>query len=246
MGQFFKQKNGGGDAEEDDDAADAMERFDEMRARFRMCTRTAIVNFLKPPWERQKNRPSPTRHKGSTMKGEARRRASVRAKDDGTLRSQFRTIWDRHTSPSWGKRTTESWGGVGYHCLHHESSNSHSVRLQAGWETQVQQVAAAFDERHTRFSVEAKAIQKDKSVLTSDDPFSTERVDQCLFGLRSNRYTVQPLRLDTSAISPRRDSSLFEAKEEYNKPLALTVTITAGLLCPYTRSSLTAVRSRRR
>ena len=45
-------------------------------------------------------------------------------------------------------------------------------------------------------------------------------LELALFGLRSNRFTVQPLRLDVTNLSPR-SSSLYRAQSNFHTPLAV-------------------------
>jgi hypothetical protein len=111
---------------------------------------------------------------------------------------------------------SEAWGGVGWHYAVCNDEPS----LHEGWEEQLGSTASAFDHRHERFASDARTLLAKRSVLVSDAPSSTHLVHECLFGLRSNRYTVQPLRFDTNNVSSGT-SFKRRAAEEYNKLLAL-------------------------
>ena len=75
-------------------------------------------------------------------------------------------------------------------------------------------MAAAFDERHDAFSRTAHKLLGQPGGV-SDSAAQRQAMRACLYGLRSNRWMQQPLRLDTNIVSPRGIAC------EHGKPLAL-------------------------
>ena len=138
---------------------------------------------------------------------------------DGTLRAQFRSFWNEKSSPTWGKRSNHAWGGVGWS---YSISDGEGAKLKRGWERQMDAVSMAFDERHEHYVSRAQKLMQQQGHRITDSTAIRRNLDQHMFGLRSNRFTVQPLRLDASAIcGPQSPHSKYRAAGEYSLPLAL-------------------------
>ena len=135
-----------------------------------------------------------------------RRKKSVAM--DGSLRANFPLVWEEQSSAAWGNRTSPAWGGIGYqYDLEHGT-------LEKGWEAPVVGIAKTFDNRHDKLSNDARKLLKESEIE------QRKLLDWYLFGLRSNRFNVQPLRLPVTNISPR-SSSTRVAMLNYNDQIAL-------------------------
>jgi len=151
-----------------------------------------------------------------------------------TLRAQWKQIWSKNSSPSWGARSCDAWGGVGYTI---ELDDGDGGRMHVGWDHHVESVAERFDEQDRRFSnqadlLRARPLSLSSAALSHDAGggrrmMSTE-LHNCLDGLASNRFNVQALRLTTNNVAP----SDRRGAKEFMKPLALAAGVWGGPLVP--------------
>lgn len=195
------------------EAANA-QRWAELRKRFHTYTLEALYEEKRRKAEQtaQPQVPVPPR---SPQRGRSRVRVSTRhgkrqTKKEGTLRAQLAT-------PSAGAqraRVSPAWGGVGWR---YSMADGENAKLRQGWQQQVVDMATVFDQRHESYSRSAQKLLREQGHKLSDSAKQRQAMDKALFGLRSNRWTQQPLRLNTNIVSPRSHI----AKEEYGKPLAL-------------------------
>jgi hypothetical protein len=133
------------------------------------------------------------------------------AATDATLVACARTLWVKDESPAWGKRVSPAWGGLG--CTY-VLADGDDAKLADGWEEGLMQMATAFESRHARFQGDAQKLLTKETTLCTDVPAARFAVDECLFGLRSNRYTGLPMRINTNNVSPGASSFRIEAMEE--------------------------------
>lgn len=140
---------------------------------------------------------------------------------DESLRAEFTTMWNRDR-----KHACDAFGGLGFH---YDVLSGEDAQLTDGWEAQMEEAASTFDHRHHQYSARARRL------LSECEVRQRRELELRLFMLRSNRFTVQPLRLDTDQISPRGDMKR-EACHNFDAPLALSVKRGGGPLIPvYTR-----------
>ena len=143
----------------------------------------------------------------------ARRQERAAAFSEGReLASEVRGVWDEQTSPAWGGRTNAVWGGIGY-C--YDLSKGNQAQPEPRWSEHMTAAATAFDDRHAQLSKDGRRL------LTRSEVEQTAQLEVWLFALRSNRYSIQPLRLDTSSVSAR-STSILAAQQAYHSPLAIT------------------------
>lgn len=147
--------------------------------------------------------------------GGPRERAKAHS-DFGTasLKSQWASVWDERYKP-----VTPAWGGLGF-------KYDDKTSLQQGWDDEVEGAAADFDRRHEKCSANAKRL------LTLTEVRQTRQMNLALFNFHSNRYSVQPLRLDTNDLSPRTTSFKLRAQSNFETPLALQTHKSGGPLLP--------------
>ena len=157
----------------------------------------------------------------------ARPAARQQAVDDGSLRAEFANLWNHRR-----KSSSHAFGGLGFR---YDVVNGESAELVEGWGAQVEEAASMFDDRHREYSKHARKVLSECEVRQSRE------LEVRLFMLRGNRFTVQPLRLDTDQLSPRGHMRR-EACHNFDAPLALSVTRGGGPLIPvHTRKLATEV-----
>ena len=206
----------------------------ELKERFLAFSKDAIATADDPKGEEKSTSKAVIERRQANVA--ARRQARLRiqqASDErqvGTpLRAKFGAVWNERTSPAWQQRTSPAWGGLGYN---YDLVKGEEANLNNGWDEGVAGAAKAFDERHTRFASDMKRLvapgQGAMAYALDEAQFTFER---CVFGLRSNRFAVQPLRMPISALSPR-GNTMLEAHEAYKQPLALANSRGGGPLVP--------------
>ena len=211
--------------------------WQEMHLNFRAYTKDALMKLkgvkAAPQAEKsprtsiqRRKAAMEARHEARAKKQEVKKKEDMaprKPKDDGTMRSHFATVWDKSSSASWGKRTSAAWGGIGWS---YDMGKGEDAKPQVGWETQVTNAAGAFDSRHAKISAGARKLLEKPEVKQKEGDLQLY-----LFGLRSNRLTVQPLRLPVNNVSART-SSKYSAQLNYIDMLASTGRRRGGPLVP--------------
>ena len=211
------------------------EAMKAMQTSFRSVTRGALDvatgNFAaaarRPTVPVDKKALMADRHRNHAKKAKAQP-TTKRIPRDGTLRGEWSSFWkpdDVTHAPA--------FGGLGFQ---YDVTKGDSAKLAGGWDTQVEEAAATFDRQHHRYSHAAhKLLDK------ASDAKQSNELELRLFMLRSNRFTLQPLRLSTDKISPRTGTKL-KARHNYDAPLALAVKRGGGPLIPvYDRKYATEI-----
>ena len=155
------------------------------------------------------------------------------------LGTQWEATWDEETSPTWGRRKCAAWGGVGYHFerLAGSAEDDHGgVGAAAGWDEHIRGAVDEFETRHALMARAAQSMMDSRPQhdvhhrLRSVAPADVEALETALLSLRSSRYTVQPLRLASSHLSPRSSprGCMPRAIEEWKKPIALAASSSGG------------------
>lgn len=202
--------------------------FEDMRRRFREHTADAM-RALQGGGEGQGGNKAQSKSERNERKKYLAERQRVQREnankhiEDGTLRSHFPNVWDKRTSPAWGRRSGPAWGGLGWHYLLAASGEPGSHSCKPGWEDAVGNVAAKFDERHGAGVARAHKLVAEHTGPNGSGhgPMPEAAVHLSLFALRSNKLPVQPLRFDTTNLSPR-SNTLYAAQEDFSKRLALS------------------------
>jgi hypothetical protein len=221
--QWTLNKGGGGQL--------AAAEWADVRSRFRGATRRALDRYKEKSKskgdDKGKQGAPGTPRGGPEGRGGAppmlstrqKSRAALVAKKDrtaalaanGALVGEVASVWDEERSPAWEARTSPSWGGLGYR---YELTRGDEAQLEQGFNEQVGKAATAFDDRHARFCHDGRWL------LTRSEVEQRRQLEVFLFALRSNRFGVQPLRLDATELSPR-STSLLAARQAYLMPLGL-------------------------
>lgn len=158
-----------------------------------------------------------------------RRRSSMRSPSPEvqakeTLRAKVDSVLQTSGRP---ERTNPAWGGVGWR---YSVADGEDAKLRRGrqQEQQLGEMATAFDQRQESFAGGAQRLLEGKGHRLADSDVQRRAMDKCLFGLRANRWTQQPLRLASNVLSPR----IGHASDEYAKPLAVAGSSGNGPLVP--------------
>jgi hypothetical protein len=183
---------------------------------------------------KEDTRPSPSfvRRKAKARMQTKPTTRKLTPREDAPLREHWPMIWQENESPAWERRVSPSWGGLGYH---YDVLRKEEGSLHPGWEEQVEEAAFAFDQRHEKSMTDAKRLLTRSEEATRHQlisPLDEVQLSRALFAFQSNRFSVQPLRLDTNILSPRATSSHLEAQCSYEKPLALASGRAGGPLIP--------------
>jgi len=204
------------------------ERMADLRQRFRTCHLEALEAADALTEETRKANLVSQQRARAHYGG--RRQAIARATEaERTLREQARGIWDQRSSPAWGKRTTPAWGGLGYQ---YSLSEGDDARLRRVQQQQVEAMTAAFDERAEVLLSSGQKLLRERGTHHVNSKVLRREMNDCLAGLRLNRWTQQPLRLDTNLVSPRRGYIKTGPHEEWSKPLAVASRSGTGPLVP--------------
>lgn len=136
-----------------------------------------------------------------------------------SLCDEWTTVWEEG-----GKHASAAWGGLGYRY------EADTERLEPGWDDEVESAAALFDARHFKSSSEAKRLLASGRAGRAGE--YDDVVASALLAFNSNRFSLQPLRLDFNAHNCRANSSLGQAKNSFETPLALVARGGGGPLMP--------------
>lgn len=211
------------------------ERMADLRHRFRTCHLEAL-EAADALTEETRNANLVSQQRARDNIG-GRRQAIARATEaERTLREQARGIWDQRSSPAWGKRSTPAWGGLGYQYSLCEGEDAKLRRGQR--QQQMDAMTAAFDERAEVLLSSGQKLLRERGTHLADSKVLRREMNDCLAGLRLNRWTQQPLRLDTNVVSPRRGYIKTGPHEEWSKPLAVASSSGTGPLVPVYGSSV--------
>ncbi len=168
------------------------------------------------------------RHEAKTRMRQSTRHLELQANEAGEsmLRAQIGSIV--HSASKAEQSSNPAWGGVGWQYSVAEGEHAKLRKWQA---QQLDAMAMAFDQRHESFSSGAQKLLQTRGHRLSDSAVQRRAMDKCLFGLRANRWTQQPLRLDSNVLSPRSGY----AYEEWGKPLAHAGNMNGPLVPVYER-----------